>query len=328
MNMFFCAGQRLAAFLCLAFCMSLPASALAAPKSTAPERIKAVIVGDRVVDIAYNLGVLPEVMSVRASLWPMADKLKTVSQPIGCPKCVTTAKKTAVPDALDTRGISRVIIEKSDPFCLFTPGLKPENVAPLIKDAKVSIEYVDFSLGMESAIRQTAKLLGREGRGEELAARYAKELAEVRAAVSEVAKGKTVVIINGTYQPDTGKCMLRVEAPGFYADRFLLSPLGCANVGGAFSEAGEVSNGHYPVRKIKGRADLSPLLAANPDAIVLTGDALAVQQALALEIARSPEFRKLKAVQDMAVYSLPLYIDSSVMEYPEILRQWGVALGR
>jgi len=300
----------------------------AAPKSTAPERIKAVMIGDRVVDIAFNLGVLPEAMSVRASLWPMADKLKTVSQPMGCPKCVTTARKNSVPDTLKNRGISRVIIEKNDTYCLFAPDVKPENVVPLLANSGADIEYVDFSSGVESAIRQTAKLLDRKALGEEVAAHYAKELASVRAELPESARGKTVVIINGTYQPDTGKSLLRVEAPDFYADRFLLGPLGCVNAGSVFQEHGTLSNGHYPVRKIKGKADLSPLLKADPDIIVMTGDALGVQQALNREIENNPEFRKLKAIRNLNIRSLPLYIDSSIIEYPQILRKWAVAMGQ
>jgi len=301
---------------------------LAAPKSTAPERIKAVMIGDRVVDIAYNLGVLPEAMSVRASLWPMADKLKTVSQPIGCPKCITTARKNSVPDTLKNRGISQVIIEKNKEYCLFAPDVKPENVVPLLSNSGADIAYVDFSAGVESAIRQTAKLLDRAAQGEELASRYVKELDAVKAALPESARGKSVVVINGTYQADTGKSMLRVEAPNFYADRFLLTPLGCSNAGDAFREHGEISNGHYPVRKIKGQADLSPLLKADPDIIIMTGDALGVQQALHHEIAHNPEFLNLKAVRNLKIYSLPGYIDSSVIEYPQILRKWAVALSR
>lgn len=316
------------AHLCIIPGLLLATTAFAAPKSTAPERIKAVMIGDRVVDIAFNLGVLPEAMSVRASLWPMADKFKTVSQPIGCPKCITTARKNSVPDTLKNRGISSVIIEKNETYCLFAPGVKPENVVPLLSDSGADIKYIDFSAGVESAIRQTAKLLDREARGEELATHYAKELAAVRADLPKSTRGKTVVIINGTYQPDTGKSLLRVEAPGFYADRFLLGPMGCVNAGSAFQEHGTVSNGHYPVRKIKGKADLSPLLKANPDMIVMTGDALGVQQALNREIENNPEFRNLKAIQNLKICSLPLYIDSSIIEYPTILRKWAVALGQ
>lgn len=329
MNTFFRAGLRLATLLGVSLVLTPhPSATLAAPKATTIDTVPAVMVGDRVVDIAYNLGVLPECMSVRASLWPMADKFKTVSQPIGCPKCVTTARKNAVPEALKAHGISQVIIEKNDQFCLFTPGLKPENVVPLLKESNARIEYVDFSQGLDTATRQTAKLLNREAQGEELIAKRAKELAEIQANLPQSAKGKSVVVINGTYQQDTGKCLLRVEAPRYYADKFLLGPLGCANVGDAFKGTGETSNGHYPVRKIREEADLSPLLTANPDIIVMTGDAMAVQQALAQQLQTTPDLAKIKAIRDMAVYALPLYIDASVIEYPQILRKWALALSR
>ena len=39
-------------------------------------------------------------MSVRGSMWPMAGKLKTASQVLGCPKRITVNKNT-VPEALN-----------------------------------------------------------------------------------------------------------------------------------------------------------------------------------------------------------------------------------
>jgi len=38
-------------------------------KAPPPEKLDAIIIGDRVLDIAYNLDVLPLAMSVRGSLW-------------------------------------------------------------------------------------------------------------------------------------------------------------------------------------------------------------------------------------------------------------------
>jgi len=61
--------------------------------------------------------------------------------------------------------------------------------------------------------------------------------------------------------------------------------------------------------KKKGGLVLDPLLKANPAIIVMTGNAYTVQKFL-------------------AVYNLPMYIDSSVIEFPDIQRQWAVALVR
>ncbi len=60
-----------------------------------PEKADVIIIGDRLVDIAYNLGVLPAAMSVRCSLWPLCDTLKNTTQVLGCPNCLQ--KKKAKP---------------------------------------------------------------------------------------------------------------------------------------------------------------------------------------------------------------------------------------
>ena len=60
----------------------------------------------------------------------------------------------------------------------------------------------------------------------------------------------------------------------------------------------------------------------------MTGDAFAVQQALADYAVANPDLAKVKAVASMAVYALPGYVDSSVLEYPSVLRKWSAALAR
>ena len=316
------------AIFCIFFVVSQPRYAEACMKTPPPEKIKAIIIGDRVVDIAYNLGVLPEAMSVRGSLWPMAKQLRTVSQILGCPKCIV-AKKGIIPNALAERGIKRVIVEKNDSFCLYRPKMKPENIAPILAGMDVTIEYVDFSQGLETAVRQTAKLLNRESRADQVIENYKKNMAMAKAMLPASALGKKVIIFSGTYQPSTGKCLLRVEAPGGYSDQFLLKPLGCTNVGDSFKPGNkEASNGHYQVRKQKNGFDLTPLIKANPDVIVATGDGFAVQRAIQVYAKKHPAILDVTAVKNMAVYSLPFYADSSVIEYPDVLKKWTVALSK
>lgn len=320
----------LAAVMLTIFAMAFqPGEAKAGMKSPPPEKIKVIIIGDRVVDIAYNLGVLPEAMSVRGSLWSMAKQLKTVSQILGCPNCTIVKKKETIPNALTQRGIKRVIVEKSDVFCLYKPKIKLENIAVIMAGMDVKIEYVDFSQGLESAVRQTAKLLDRESKADKVIEKYKKKLARVKAKLPKEKLGKKVIIFSGTYQPSTGKSTLRVEAPYGYADHFLLDPLGCLNVGDSFKPAdGKANKGHYPVRKKKNGMVLDPVIKANPDVIVMTGDALAVQRAFADYLTANPAFAQVKAIRNMAVYALPAYVDSSVLEYPDILKKWAVALAR
>jgi ABC-type Fe3+-hydroxamate transport system substrate-binding protein len=271
---------------------------------------------------------MPEAMSVRGGLWPMAGKLKMVSQILGCPNCVTMKKKDAIPNALKKRGIKRVILSKgNNPYCLYKKKIKPENVAPLLDGLDVDIQYVDFSQGLESAIKQTADLFGVPEKADGLIKSYKGDLAMAKRMLPAEPLGKKVVIISGTYQAANGKRMLRVEAPGGYADKFILEHLGCANAGEAFNTKGEKPDkGHYMVRKTKNGFDLSPLIAADPDVIIGTGDCFAVQKAIAAYAVKHPEIKNIKAVKNMAVYALPGYIDSGVIEYPSVLRKWAVAL--
>jgi ABC-type Fe3+-hydroxamate transport system substrate-binding protein len=62
--------------------------------------------------------------------------------------------------------------------------------------------------------------------------------------------------------------------------------------------------------------------------IVAVGDVMSVQKAIERYAEKNPELKNVKAIKSLAVYGLPAYIDSSVIEYPEIFRQWIVALAR
>ncbi len=295
-------------------------------KTPPPKKIDAIIVGDRVVDIAYNLGVMPQAMSVRGSQWEMAKKLKLSSQILGCPMFTTVKKKGTIPDALKKFGVNRVIAEKGPHFCLYKPQVKPSSIAQILEGTGTTVEFVDFKDGLESAVRQVAKLTGRENKVAAILEKYNKSLAKAQKRMPKNL-GKKVLVINGTYQRDTGKPSLRVEAPGLYSDRFFLNPMGCTNVGDAFKPAdGKAAKGYYPVKKKKGGMKLEPLLEANPDVIVVTGNGYAVQKALADYMQANPELAKVTAIKNHAIFHLPLYVDSSVLEFPQILLQWSMAL--
>ncbi|MBW2607789.1 MAG: ABC transporter substrate-binding protein [Deltaproteobacteria bacterium] len=292
-----------------------------AKRKIAPDKIKVIMVGDRLVDVAFNLGVLPEAMSVRCSMWPMCKQLLNTSQLLGCPNCIVNKNPSIVPNTAKKRGIKRIIIEKHPNFCIYKPKVKPANVVPLLEGKGLTIEYVDFSNGLESAIRQTAKLLGCQSKANALIHRFNKAMAKAKKGLPKAKPGKKVVIINGTYQSATGKTFLRVEMPGGYSDRFLLDPIGCVNVGDVLkSENKKVNKGHFSIRK------LDALTIAKPDVIVMTGNPFAVQKALAAAVKKNPALANVPAIKNTAIYSLPFYADSSVIEYPAILRQWTDAL--
>ncbi len=300
--------------------------AMAGMKSPPPEKIDAIIVGDRVVDIAYNLGVMPQAMSVRGSMWGMAKKLRLSSQILGCPNRTTVKKKETIPNALKKFGLNRVIAEKKENFCLYKPKVKPASIAEILKGTDATVEYVDFKDGLESAVHQVAKLVGREDKVAAVLDKYNKNLAKAQKKMPKDL-GKKVVIFNGTYQAGTGKPALRVEAPGLYSDQFFLTPMGCTNVGDAFKPAnGKMAKGYYPVKKTKDGMKLDPLLKAQPDVIVITGNAYAVQKVLADYMKANPALAQVPAVKNQAIFHLPLYVDSSVLEFPQILLQWSMAL--
>jgi ABC-type Fe3+-hydroxamate transport system substrate-binding protein len=304
-------------YLTLALCavFALAAVSANAAKYNKIEKQNIVIIGDRVVDIAYNLGVLPVGMSVRCSLWDLCGKIKTIAQPVGCPGCLSKGKTGNLTKLIKAQKIKRVIIEKSQPFCILQPEADPLNMVDYSKKLGMDVQYVDFSKGVVSAIEQTAALLGKEKAGKALCDKYEKDVAKLKKQTSGVKLGKRVVILNGVYQAATGKSFIQVEAPGGYSDKFILEPLGCQNVGAALVTPGRKSNkGCWTIRKLKKLAD------AKPDAIVITGDSTAVQKAWAAAMAENPGLSKTP------VFSLPRYIDSSVVERPQIVAKWLWAL--
>ena len=306
--------------ICLGL-VSLFAQTIEAKPKAPPNRIKAIMIGDRLVDIAFNLGVLPEAMSVRCSMWPMCKRLSNATQVLGCPSCIVVKNPDIVPDTAKKRGIKRIIIEKHPNFCIYKPEIKPANIVPLLEGKGLTIEYVDFSNGLESAIRRTAELLGCRSKADALINRYNKALAKTKKSLPEEKSGKKVVIIDGIYQSGTGKTFLRIEMPGGYSDLFLLDPIGCVNVGDLLKPKNKkVDKGHFSIRK------LNALVMAKPDVIVMTGDFFAVQKALAAAMKKNPALAQVPAIKNADIYSLPFYSDASVIEYPAILRQWAGAL--
>ena len=306
----------LTALLCLLLLCMIPACWAANVKKSVPEQIGAIIIGDRVVDIAYNLGVLPVAMSVRGSFWPLARELKTASQMLGCPSCVTVKSKNAIPNALKRYGVNRVIVEISEPYCLYKPEVKPGNIVPLLDGVDVQIDFVDFTKGLDSAIRQLGSLVGREKQAEVLIERRANQMAKVKKMIPVSPLNKKVVVINCILQKTTGKSFYRVEMSGGYTDKFFLEPLGCENIGDSLATGRKVDKGHVTIRNFAG------MIALKPDVIVITGDSAPMQKKLHDELMETPLFGEIPALQNHAVYSLPRYVDSSVIEYPQILSQW------
>jgi ABC-type Fe3+-hydroxamate transport system substrate-binding protein len=252
---------------------------------------------------------------VRCSLWDMCGKLTAVAQPVGCPGCLSKGKTAKLTALIKAQKIKRVIIEKSQPFCILQPEANPLDPVDHLKKLGMEVQYVDFNKGVVPAIRQTAALLGKQKAGKALALKYEKAVAKLETRISGVKLGKRIVVLNGVYQAATGKAFIQVEAPGGYIDKFILEPLGCKNAGAALVPGDKKpSKGRWTIRKLK------KLAAAKPDAVVITGDSAAVQKALAVAMVENPGLGKTP------VFSLPMYIDSSVIERPQIVSKWLWAL--
>lgn len=299
--------------------------ALAAPKAK-PEQIKTVMIGDRLVDIAYNLGVLPTAMSVRCGLWPECAKIKTASQILGCPNSLLANNLEPLLAYIKTHDIKRVMVEKNSSFSLFNPEATPERIAALLETqadlpAGLKIEYIDFNQGFKAAVSQTAQALDRAKQGRTLLEEYQQNMEKTQALIKENNFVSKVVILNGSLQQETGKIFIQVEMPGNYSDRFILDPLGSSNVGMLmFKGERPPQKGHVTIRKLDG------LLATQPEVILLTGNTFAVQKKLSDAVTKNPTLQQVPAIANRAIYSMNQYVDSGVVEYPIVLREWIFAL--
>ena len=307
----------------LAISLILPVGSVKASPAKVKPKLPVIMIGDRLVDVTHSLGALPSAMSVRCSLWPLCDTLKGQVQVLGCPSCLLKKKAAPMFKFAKGHGITRVLIEKNDQFCTYMPDLALAKLGALAKEKGLAVEYVDFNKGLEAAVRQTAQLLDLQDRADPALEAYEKAMEKTRGFIAKKTFVKTVVILRGTYQTQTGKTFLRIEVPGGYADRFMLTPLGIKNLGHLAAPQGKSpSKGHVQIRKLTG------LLEAAPDAIVMTGDARAVQKAIHRAVKRNPALAGIPALKNHALFSLPGYVDSSVMEYPGILKQWADLLSR
>ena len=294
---------------------------IACSTNTPPEKINVIMVGDRLINVAYHLGVLPEALVFRASLYSNSEEITSVSRFLGCPNSVLTKKKTIIADTAKELGINKIIIEKSKPFCFYKKNIQFENIEKQLSGKGLSIEYVDFNDGIKAAVQRMGHLLGKETKAKKLLEDYAAAMEQMKKVLPREKSNKKIVVISGTLQAKTKKVFLRVEAPGGYTDQFLLEPLGLINAGNLlYPEKAKPQKGYVGVRKIDG------LIKAAPDAIIITGNSLGVQMKIRDELRRNPALRDVPAIKNIALYSLPIYYDSRVLDYPQILMQWNAVL--
>ena len=212
------------------------------------------------------------------------------------------------------------MVEKSKNFCLYRPEMEPMKILPLLEGKGFEVEVVDFSHGIESAIQQTARLINREEKAEELINTYKAALQKAQSKMPETKLNKKVLVLNGIVQKGTGKAFIQVLPPNGYEDSFFLKPMGCTNVGNLIKPGAKAKKGVFPLQR------LEKIGKAMPDIIIITGEAFALQKALHKALKKNPSLSEVPAIKNREIYSLPRYVDSSVIEYPQILRLWTRAL--
>jgi ABC-type Fe3+-hydroxamate transport system substrate-binding protein len=231
-------------------------------------------------------------------------ELSTVTR-LGCYRCATVDSiiKTA-----DKHKVRLILIENGSVSINKDWNWTDKFLKPL-KEHGYDIHVIDFSEGVPGAILEIGKALGRKDKAMDLAREYTRSLKRIR-------NDKKILILHGW-----GKRGVRVEAPGGYSDRFFLEPLGCVNAGGLIKKQDtKVNKGYFPLK------NWQAVLKANPDIIVTYGKSYTVQKNLVQALKRHPELAKVIAIRDHAIYTLPFYMNSSITQYPKILKVWADAV--
>ena len=108
-----------------------------------------------------------------------------------------------------------------------------------------------------------------------------------------------------------------MEASDGYAEQYLVGPLGCINAANsAKSQDVEVTKGYFILD------NWQAVVRANPDIIVKYGNVCTVEKGLVRALKKYSELSDVTAIKNHAVYTVPSYMGSSVIEYPQILRAW------
>ncbi|MBN1140451.1 MAG: ABC transporter substrate-binding protein [Deltaproteobacteria bacterium] len=287
----------------------VPGEGGAVCKGEAFQKRPIVVIGEPAVAACLRLKVAPRAWVGRKNLWDDAAHLKAASEFLGCPGRLSGPAGKEVVKRIVELSPERVYLGFSG--CLYRPDIEEKKLVKILRGAGLDPVVLDFSKGPAPAVRRLAADFGLEQAGEELIRDYENRLALARQRLAKVPKGLRVAVVSGSFQEGTGKAFIRLEAPQGYSDRFILEPCGAMNVGAELVAAGEkVDKGHVMLR------NLDKVMAAHPDLIAATGDALAVSLRLAGK-GNGPA---------PAVFPLPLYADSDPLAYPEALTRWSAAL--
>jgi len=289
----------------------LPESAAAQTKkpiNPGCDTINAIFISDRITEVAYRLGVVPVAYCARC-WWPMVQKeLSTVTR-IGCYRYATVESVIKIAEKHKTR---LILVESGYPSIYKKSWNWAKKFGEPLKAKGYHVHLIDFSKGVPECILEIGKLLDREEKARELAAKYTNSLKKTMSKISISKENKKILILKGI-----GKRGVQVEMPGGYTDQYLLGPLGCVNVGHLVKgQDTEVKRGYFILE------DWQAIAKANPDIIVKYGNPYAVERGLVKAIKKYPELSGVAAIKNHAIYTLPAYYNASVTQYPYVLRAW------
>ncbi len=281
-----------------------------------------VFIGDKILDVANTLGVMPKFASARFSQWPNAATFET--KKLGCPNRVTQKVKDVVPKLIDEQGVKRIVVEKpkkdKGQYCLLVKKVDPMDIIEIVKGKDVEITVIDFSKGDRDGIIATAKYLGKEAEGKALANKYEKEMKAAKEAMKSVPKGKNVVVLEGIFHNKMKKLFMFAESKGFYTDTIFLEPFGAKNVTDMLNvQNRKIMKGAFEVTS----KDLKAMVKANPDIIIVYGNGQKqIKETLAKLAAEDPKFANIPAIKNNKIVNLPYYIGIDIEKGPSIINEW------
>ncbi len=276
-----------------------------------------VFIGDRVLDVANMLRIMPKFASARFSQWDKSFCFKT--KRLGCPNKTTRIKKDIIPNLIDKKGVKKIVVEKTDNYCLLMKQVNPMDIMDIIKNKDVNVTVIDFSKSEREGIIQTAKYLGKEKEGIKIANNYEKELKKAKESMKGIKKEKRVVVLKAFTDRKTKKFVLNGEAKGFYTDKFFLDAFGAKNVSDLMNKDNKkLFKGGFPI------ADLENLIEVNPDVIILLGNKIEkVKEKLLKLIAKNPKFTSIPAIKNNAIAdNLEYYMGNDIENGPKIILEW------
>ena len=276
------------------------------------ETVSAIFISDKITEVAYRLGVVPVAYCARCGAKLNKD-LSTVKR-LGCYK----TKVETVLKAADMYKIKFALVEDAAPAIFKKKGNWYKKYGEHLKEKGYKVYRIDFSKGIPEAIVEIGKVLSKEEKAKELAGQYAERLEMTKRKIPATKVNKKILVLKGA-----GKRSVQVEAPGGYTDQFLLEPLGCVNVGDKVkSKDTKVIKCHFNLE------NWQAIVKAGPDIIVKCGNPYPVERGFAKALKKYPELSSVPAIKNHAVYTLPVYIDSSVTQYPMVLSTWIDAICR